>query len=92
MVKTNTGARAFTLVPCLFETTSLCLSFQPFQLQRSGNISDTSLWLGLSPIDTSLPDGPLMLRNSFIDFAVEYWFGCHATEPGFTEDIGAIEI
>ena len=32
-----------------------------------------------------------MLRNCFLDFAVEHWFGCRATEPGFAGDIGAIE-
>ena len=31
-----------------------------------------SLWHGLSPIDTSMPDGPLMLRNCFIYIAVEH--------------------
>ena len=33
-----------------------------------------------------------MLRNYFLDFAVEHWFGCRATEPGFARDIGAIEV
>ena len=33
-----------------------------------------------------------MLRNCFLDFAVEHWFGCRATEPGFAWDIGAIEV
>ena len=37
------------------------------------------------------PHGLLMLWNCFLDFAVEYWFGCHATEPDFAGDIGAIE-
>ena len=32
------------------------------------------------------------LRNCFLDFAVEHWFGCRATEPVFTGDIGAIEV
>ena len=44
------------------------------------------------PIDTVTPHGLLMLRNCFLDFAVEHWFGCRATEPGFTGDIGAIEV
>ena len=30
--------------------------------------------------------------NCFLDFAVEHGFGCRATEPGFAEDIGAIEV
>ena len=33
-----------------------------------------------------------MLRNCFLDFAVEHWFGCRTTEPGFAGDIGAIEV
>ena len=36
--------------------------------------------------------GLLMLRNCFLYFAVEHCFGCHATEPGFAGDIGAIEV
>ena len=36
--KTSTGARAFTLVPRLFETTSRCLSVQLFQLLLLRNI------------------------------------------------------
>ena len=33
-----------------------------------------------------------MSRNCFLDFAVEHWFGCRATGPGFAGDIGAIEV
>ena len=33
-----------------------------------------------------------MLRNCLLDFFVEHWFGCRATEPGFAGDIGAIEV
>ena len=33
-----------------------------------------------------------MLRNCFLNFAVEHWFGCQATEPGFAGDIGAIWV
>ena len=40
----------------------------------------------------SVHHGLLMLRNCFLDFAVEHWFGCRATEPGFTGVIGAIEV
>ena len=39
-----------------------------------------------------MPDGLLMLPNCFFDFAVEHWFDCNTTEPGFTGDIGAMEI
>ena len=57
-----------------------------------------SLWnnlplsLCLSPIDTVTSHDVLMLRNCFLDFAVEHWFGCRATEPGFAGDIGVIEV
>ena len=53
---------------------------------------DTCLWLGLSPIDTGMTDGLLMLQNCFLDFDVEHWFSCHTTEPSFAGDIGAIEV
>ena len=43
-------------------------------------------------IDTSTLDGPLMLRNCFVNYAVEHWFGCHATKPGYAGDTGIIEI
>ena len=39
-----------------------------------------------------MPDDLLTLLNCFIDFAVEHWFGCRVTEPGYTGDIGATEI
>ena len=84
----------FTLVPLLFGTTSL-LSVGPFghfgsYLQETSE--DTSLWLGLSPIDTGTPDSSLMLRNCFIYFAVENRFVCGTTEPGLAGNIGGIEI
>ena len=39
-----------------------------------------------------MPDGLLMLWNSFINFIFEHWSGCCATEPGYTGDIGTIKI
>ena len=30
-----------------------------------------------------------LVQNCFLDFAVEHWFGCRATEPHFAGDIGA---
>ena len=44
----------------------------------------------LFSLDTRTPDGPWILWNWFIDFAVEHQSGCSATEPGW--DIEAIEI
>ena len=53
---------------------------------------DTSLWPGLSPLDTGTLDSPLMPWNWFIDFAIEHWFSSCATEPGFSRYIGTIKI
>ena len=44
------------------------------------------------PVDTGVPNGLLMLRNSLNDFVFKHWSGCWATEPGYAGDIGAIEI
>ena len=57
-------------------------SLQPSELQRSGNVS--------KHISLTWPDGPLLLRSWFIDFAVEHRFICCATD--YTGDIGATEI
>ena len=91
-VKGSTGARAFhSCAPSLWN--NLPLSFRPAISDATfKKYLKTSLWLGLSPIDTGTPDGPLMLWNCFFDFAVEHWFGCHVPEPGFAGDIVAIEI
>ena len=93
-VKSNTGQaqEVFTLAPRLFGTTSCCPSVQPFQLLPSRNTSRHIFWLDLCPVDTSTPDGLLILWNCFLNFAVEHWFSCSATEPGFAGDIGAIEV
>ena len=66
-VKTNTGARAFALVPRLFRTTWRCLSVQPFQLLPSRHTSLTWPF----PHRHGTPDSPLMPWNCVIDFAVE---------------------
>ena len=44
------------------------------------------------PVDTGVPNGMLMLRNSLNDFVIEHRSGCCATEPGYAGDIGVIEI
>ena len=81
-VKTNTGARAFhSCAPFLWNN-------RPLYVRSANSVAtskkhlDTSLWLDLSPIDTGLANGLLMLWNCFLDFAVEHWFSCCATEPG----------
>ena len=82
----------FTLVPHLFGITSRCLSLQPFQLLPSRSISRHISLTWPFAIDTSTPDGLSMLWNCFIDFALEYWFGYPANEPGFAGGIDTIEI
>ena len=66
--------------------------FSQFSCYLQEISEDTSVWLGLSPIDTVIPHCLLMLWNCFLDFAVEHWVGCRATEPGFPGDIGAIQV
>ena len=39
--------------------------------------------LTFPPIETGTTDGLLMLWNCFIEFAVEHWFSCCGTGPGF---------
>ena len=82
----------FTLVPMSFEQPAAVCPFNHFNCYLQETPEDTSLRLGLSPLGTGTPDSLLMPRNCFINFAVEHWFGCHATEPGFAGDIGAVEI
>ena len=95
-VKTNIGARAFhsftpslwNILPLSFPSATLTVIFRK-RLK-------THLFDLASPpppiIDTSTPCGPLMLSNWFIDFAVEHWFGCLTTEPGYAMGAGAIEM
>ena len=83
-VKTNTNARAFLSCALLFGTISYCLSIQPVQLQLSRNVSRHISLFGLFPLDTSMPDGLLILWNCFIDFAVAHRFRCHSTDPDLT--------
>ena len=48
--------------------------------------------LGLTPLDTGVPNCLLMSRNSLTDFAFEHRSGCCATKPGYAGDNGTIEI
>ena len=78
----------FTFAPLLFGTTSHCLSVQVPQLPPSGNVSVT---LPSPHRHQHVQSHLLMLWSRFINFAVEHWFVCRATEPGYARDIGAIE-
>ena len=92
-VKTNTGARTFRSCAPLVsveQPAAVCL-FSHFSCYLQETSEDTSLWLGLSFIDTGMPDG-LLLQNCFFNFAVKPWFTCRTTEPGFARDISALEI
>ena len=73
------------LAPLLFETAFHYLSIQQPHLTPLEPVSKRIfLTCPASPPpppgDTGEPDGPLMLRNSFIDFAFEDT--CCTTEPG----------
>ena len=81
-----------TPVPLLFRTACHHQSVHPLHLPPAGMSQDTSLWPGLCPIDTSMPDDLLMLGNCLIAFAAGHWFGCRTTEPRYAGDLGAIEI
>ena len=78
-VKSNTGKRAFH--PCASSLwNNLLLSVHSaFQLLPSKS-EDTSLLLGLPPIDAGtpgtpgMPNGSSMLWSCFIDFAVEHYY------------------
>ena len=91
-VKTNTGTRAFhSCAPFSGKPAPVC-PFSHFSSYLQETSEDKSLWLGLFSLDTATPNSLLMPWNCFIDFAIEHWFSCRATEPGFARDIGAIEI
>ena len=69
------------------------MSVQPPRLPPSEYVSKHtfSTWPPL-PVDTGVPNGLLVLRNSLNDFVFEHRSGCFVTEPGYAGDIGAIEI
>ena len=87
-IKTTLVQGCSALAPLLFGTTFHYLSVQP----PSEDVSKHTFRLGLLPVDTDVPNGLLMLRNSFNNFVFEHRSGCCTTEPGYTRDIGAIEI
>ena len=65
-IKTNVGSRDLSFAPLLFAVQFSHLSC--YLQETSQNIS---FWLGLPSENTSVPDR-LVLRNSFIDFALEH--------------------
>ena len=91
-VKTNTGARAFHTCALPLWNNLLLSVHSAISVATFIKHLKTSFWLGLSPLHHGTPDGLLMLRNYLINFAVEHWFSCCTTKPGFAGDIGALEI
>ena len=92
-VKTNTDWKAFhSCVPSFWNNLPLsvhsAISVATFKKNLKIHLFD----LAFPPIDTSTLDGPLMLHNCYIDFAVEHWFSCHTTGPGSAGDIDGIEF
>ena len=91
-VKTNSGEKAFHLCapflwkipPPLFVRSANSVAI--FRKRLKAHLFD----LPLSSINISMPDGSFKLWNCFIDFAVEHWFRCWATEPGYTGCIGTM--
>ena len=89
-VKTNTGKSCSLL--CLFETVCRCLFVQPFQLLPSRNISRHISLTWSFPLRHGHTWRPVDAKELFYRFAVEHWFGCRITEPGFPGNISAVEI
>ena len=91
-MKTNTGTRAFSsCAPSLWNNLPLSVrsatAVVTFRRCLKTYLFDLAI-----PHDTAVPNGLLMLWNIFNDFVFEHRSGCCATEPGYTGDIGAIEI
>ena len=80
------------LCPFSLEQPSTICPFSHLECHLQKTSQNIPFLLGLPPIDTAVPRGPLMLRNSFNDFVFEHWSGCCATEPGYAGDIGALGI
>ena len=92
-VKTNTCVTAFSLLYLLpLEQPPAICPFSHLNCDLQETSQSASLWLYLSPTDTSMLDGPSNLWTCSIDFAFEHRFVCRNTEPGYAEDIDATEI
>ena len=79
-------------VPFSLEQTSTICAFSHLGCHLHKTSQNIPFRLGLPPMDTGVPYCLLMLRNNFNDFAFEHRSCCCATEPGYTGDIGVIEI
>ena len=88
--RTKKRARAFNPLSLKPPPAIYAFSYLSCYLQELSQ--DTSRCRDLFRKQTSTPDDLLMLWNSFIDFGIEHIFGCRASEPGYTADIGAWSI
>ena len=78
------GVFTFVSLPC--GITSRYLSIH-LNCNFQEAFENSSRWLGLSSINT----GPMAwwlvnVMDCFMDFVVEHWFSCHATEPSLARD------
>ena len=80
------------MCPFSLEQPSAICPFSHLGCHLQKTSQDIPFRLGLSPVDTGVPNGLLMLRNSLKDFAFEHRSGCCATDPGYAGNIGAIEV
>ena len=91
-VRTSTCKRAFhSRIPFpLGQHSAICL-FSHLNYNLKGTFQRTSLWLGVSPIDTSILDSSFSYRL-LTYLALGHRFHCRATEPGLAKDACTIEI
>ena len=93
-IKTNTSAKAFSsCAPSLWNNLPLSVhsatSVATFRRRLKTYLFNLAF---PPPVVTSVPNSLLMLQNSFNKFVFEHRSGCCTTEPGYTRDIGVVEI
>ena len=91
--KTNTDARAFhSCAPSLWNnlllSVSSAISVAALKKHLKTHLFDVTFPLYAH----AQPMSPLMPWNCLINFAIAYWFGCRASKPGVTGDIGTTKI
>ena len=74
-IKTHTGARAFhSFTPFLWNNRPLSVRSAISVATCKKHLKTHLFDLAFPPKTPACPDGPLMLRNRFIDLAVKHWF------------------
>ena len=72
---------------------TLYISAHLFRLALSPLLLEPCMLVNFEELEKRRISNKLIYQSiQVLDFAVEHWFGCRATEPGFTGDIGAIEV